>query len=241
MLLAGILLWKLTPLFLSPGGLLEDPIALLYRPGGPLGIAVGTAGAVAVAVYRFVREKNLPPDFFRFALVSFLVLAVGGGTALNPRLFGTAQASRALEAPPPEGARGQLTDELLRSGSFFEDYLPDINWNADYLVLNFWAVWCPPCRGEIPELNAYFRGLPRNRVELVGINMTSSEKSKALVRDFMERTDISYPVLLDEEGLLSRRFQIESLPTTIIIGPKGRILARKTGVIDRIWLGSRTR
>lgn len=243
MLLAGILLWKLSPLLLAPREIFRDPITLLYRPGGIVGLFVGCAGATAVAVYRMVREKKRPPRFLRFALISLLVLALGSAAALSllPVAGPVSGSPAAPAASASPGSRKRLSMELLGNSSFFEEYRREINWEADYLVLNFWAVWCPPCRAEIPELSDFYRGTDRDRIELIGINMTSSEKSAGSVLAFLEENGIDYPVLLDVEGLLSDHFLIESLPTTLVIGPSGEILVRKAGVIDRLWLNNHTR
>lgn len=245
MLLAGIILWKLSPLLVAPGEILRDPITLLYRPGGTVGLLIGCAGAAVVTVYRMVREKNKPPRFLRFFLLSLLVLVLGNVAALSPFLIAPAPSTSASSTAPAatvsSAGRNELAETLLRNSSFFEAHQREINWEADYLVLNFWAVWCPPCRAEVPELKDFYRGTDRERIELIGINMTSSEKSAASVLAFLEESSIDYPVLLDTEGLLSRRFEIESLPTTLVIGPSGEVLVRKAGVIDRLRLNNHTR
>ncbi|MFW6207767.1 MAG: TlpA disulfide reductase family protein [Spirochaetota bacterium] len=115
---------------------------------------------------------------------------------------------------------------------------PRSRWQADYLIINVWASWCPPCRGEMPELIEFYKNLENENVELIALNMTSTEKSLSAVREFVEGSALPFPVRLDREGEIGRRLAIETLPTTIVVGPQG-VRARRSGIVDRGWLGAR--
>lgn len=92
------------------------------------------------------------------------------------------------------------------------------------LVLNFWASWCPPCRSEMPALEAVHRELGA-KVEFVGID---TQDTAASARAFVAKTKVSYPVLSDTRHEWSS-YGVYGLPTTVFISANGRILARQVG------------
>ncbi|MFO7730899.1 MAG: TlpA disulfide reductase family protein [Spirochaetia bacterium] len=248
-ILAGFLLWKIAPLLLDPSLLWTDPMAALYRPGGQLGLLLGIPGAVLVAGIQLLRRRPLPEQFFRLAGLSlataalvfvlagvvedqFLQAGPGGGTAGS----GVAGSQFGGEAEGDAGLRSLLMD----LSTPLEGHGPSVNLQADFMVVNAWASWCPPCRGEVPELIAFYNTIDDANIELVALNMSSTENSMADVREFVESNSLPFPVRLDPEGELGRRLEIENLPTTIVVGPEGNVIARRSGVIDRFWLRTHT-
>jgi len=92
------------------------------------------------------------------------------------------------------------------------------------LILNFWATWCPPCRAEMPDLQAFYE---RNReVGLVVIGIDHGEDAKA-VNEFEPR--ITYSVLLDKDKEVSRKYHIFGLPSSFFID--------RDGIIRTVWPG----
>jgi len=98
-------------------------------------------------------------------------------------------------------------------------------------VVNFWARWCPPCRAEIPELNA-FAAKHAGRIAVVGIGIEDDATAvKAFARDF----PIRYPVYLAREqshtlmsGLGNRS---GGLPYTLFIDRRGQVVATRLGML----------
>jgi peroxiredoxin len=84
-------------------------------------------------------------------------------------------------------------------------------------VLVFWADWCPDCKAVIPELNRM-----RNRgVRVVGINlMEDPDRVAAAVRD----DNIRYPVLLDRDGEVGRKFGVQAIPNVFVLDENGVIV-----------------
>ena len=115
-----------------------------------------------------------------------------------------------------------------------------------YVILNFWASWCGPCRAEIPELKAF-----RERIEeegdddagplLIGINQTASESGTTSLRSFVEREGMNFLILLDTGNRVHAQYGIRGIPTTVIVNPNGTIAAKRTGAVTRGWLRSMTR
>jgi DsbE subfamily thiol:disulfide oxidoreductase len=94
------------------------------------------------------------------------------------------------------------------------------------VLLNFWASWCPPCRQEIPALQAaYLRYAPRG-VALLGINIKEDAKT---AEQFAASMAFTYPVALDSDGALSERYQVQGIPTTLVLDAQGIVRQRHVG------------
>lgn len=101
------------------------------------------------------------------------------------------------------------------------------------LVVNFWARWCPPCRAEIPELNAFRKALA-GKVEVVGIGI---EDDAPAVKAFVREYAMNYPVFLARkqgqplmQALGNRR---GGLPYTLFIDRHGRVVGHKLGLLRK--------
>jgi thiol-disulfide isomerase/thioredoxin len=232
-LLIGFLLWKLAPLLSDPALLWNDPLAALYRPGGPLGLLLGALGGGGYAVVKLFRRRPLPEGLPKLGALTL------GAAAAVFLLLGAVGPAEVTGIPGnnagTEGAGGEIRQLIRESSTSLAGHDTAVRWEADYLIINFWASWCPPCRGEMPELIEFYKNIENKNVELIGLNMTSTEKSMGAVRDFVEGSALPFPVRLDRDGEIGRRLAIESLPTTIVIGPEG-VRARRSGIIDRSWL-----
>ncbi len=91
------------------------------------------------------------------------------------------------------------------------------------VVLNFWASWCPPCRVEMPHMQRFYEEYVDKNVVVLGINLTSTEKSADAAQSFVEEQELSFPVLLDSKGDAMDTFRIVAYPTTYIIDDEGVI------------------
>ena len=84
------------------------------------------------------------------------------------------------------------------------------------VILDLWATWCPPCRETIPELNALaakFKG----EVVVIGL---SNEKPE-IVKTFMLKTKMAYPVAVDTQGRTSGAIGVEGIPHVLVMSPDG--------------------
>lgn len=89
------------------------------------------------------------------------------------------------------------------------------------VIINIWATWCPPCRAEMPALQKVYEE-NRNKVEILAINATNQD-SLDTVQEFAQSHNLTFPILLDKNGLVAESYQLRSLPTSIFIDPGGMI------------------
>lgn len=102
------------------------------------------------------------------------------------------------------------------------------------ILLNFWTSWCPPCKEEMQELNEFYDQYAiRNDIEILAINVTDQEFSIDDVRDFSAQYQLQFPVLLDERGEVSKKYQIMTIPTSFIIHEDGTVIEKIVGPVTK--------
>ena len=88
------------------------------------------------------------------------------------------------------------------------------------IFLNLWATWCPPCRDEMPSMEALYRRF-KDR-DFVMLAVAEDAGGEAAVRPFVDEMRLTFPVLLDPEATLSPRYGATGYPETFIIDREGR-------------------
>lgn len=87
------------------------------------------------------------------------------------------------------------------------------------ILLNFWATWCPPCIAEMPSLERLYQANKDKDFVVIGI---ATQDSKNDVQDFINSSNISFPILLDSMGELTRKLEIGGFPETFLFDKEGR-------------------
>lgn len=98
-----------------------------------------------------------------------------------------------------------------------------------HVVINFWATWCPPCRAEMPALQAVAERYADRGLVVLAVNLGESPLA---IRSFVERYQIRLRVLLDPNKQVAERYRIVPLPTTFFVGPDGLVRAKVEGQMD---------
>ena len=112
------------------------------------------------------------------------------------------------------------------------------DFRGKWVVVNYFATWCPPCLEEIPEI-AVFHEKHKGEIEVVGINFEKVSKDK--LRAFIDGNLIDYPVLRADPTEDPPVGSIKGLPTTLVVGPDGQIKRVHLGAITRKELERYTR
>ncbi len=102
------------------------------------------------------------------------------------------------------------------------------------VVLNFWAGLCPPCRAEMPDLQATYAQYS-DRVLLFGLDvgpfvgLGSNEDGRKLLKEL----NVTYPAGTTADAQVVRRYEILGMPTTLFIAPDGKVVQKWTGLLTK--------
>ena len=97
------------------------------------------------------------------------------------------------------------------------------------VLINFWATWCPPCRGEMPYIQGIYEGWVDRGLVVLAVNLG---ESSSVVEDFMRSNDLSFTVLLDTTRGVAQRYSITGIPTTFFIDKDGIIQDKLIGAFQ---------
>ena len=98
------------------------------------------------------------------------------------------------------------------------------------VVLDFWATWCGPCRAEAPILDALSRRWHERGVNVIGVDTDTPDQGDPAA--FAQAKGLSYPIVHDETGVVSRRYGVDGLPTLVVVSPSGKVVAVRAGLTD---------
>src|SRR5439155_10712906 len=99
------------------------------------------------------------------------------------------------------------------------------------IVLNFFATWCGPCKEEMAAFNRFYLEHKEAGLVLVGIDASEQEDQ---VRDFICQQDLKFPVAIDHDGEIQKKYQVSGYPTTVVIGADGRVSLYQVGMIENV-------
>jgi len=146
-------------------------------------------------------------------------------------------APAAAELPLPE-----LSHELTRLSTPIEApafQLEDMDgkkyslesYRGKVVILNFWATWCPPCRREIPSMEALHQAFKDEAFAILAINEWETEDH---VFAFMGQLPVEpgFPILFDLDSEVAQSFGVKGLPTTLLLDAQGKIVYRAVGGRD---------
>ncbi len=103
-------------------------------------------------------------------------------------------------------------------------------YKGKWVLVNYWATWCPPCLDEIPDLIALHEN-KANKLVVIGIAL--DYRNPKQVTDFAEGLLVTYPIVLGNRQMVSQIGPVQGLPTTYLYNPEGKLVAQQVGAITR--------
>lgn len=103
------------------------------------------------------------------------------------------------------------------------------DYKGKWVLVNFWATWCPPCLEEMPALQK----LHETRKDLVVIGIAMDYQDPEYVKQFADDLLVTFPIVLGDRKIAAQIGKIPGLPTTYLYNPEGRVVAQNVGALTR--------
>lgn len=174
-------------------------------------------------------------------LILALIVVIGGGTVLYnalkdkavlPDLLTVPSGEQAQNLPPDEEdvERIKAPDFVVEDAGGNEIKLSDLLGKP--IVLNFWASWCPPCKGEMPDFDLVFRELG-NDIQFMMVDAVDGRReTKANGSAYVAEQGFTLPVFFDTKQDAVRQYGIRAFPTSIFIDSEGYVITAVEGAIS---------
>jgi peroxiredoxin len=147
--------------------------------------------------------------------------------ALSALVLATGLAAPAHAAAP--AANAVAPDFTLRGADGRNVRLDELR--GQVVLVNFWATWCGPCREEMPRLDALYGRYRKSGFVLLGVNI-DDDPATALAT--ARKLGVSFPVLLDTDKQVSRRYDLGTMPSTVLVDRDGRVRYVHRGYRDGV-------
>ena len=132
-------------------------------------------------------------------------------TLLALILFAAATTASAFDITDSQGKRHSLA-----------------GYKGKWVLVNYWATWCPPCLMEIPDLAALHKN-KKNNLVVLGVAMDYQDPKDVL--DFAKDQAIPYPIILGDEKTIEQVGPVRGLPTSYLYNPQGKQVAYNVGIL----------
>ncbi len=104
------------------------------------------------------------------------------------------------------------------------------DFRGETVFVNFWATWCPPCRAEMPEMEAIYQEYTDKGVAVIGVDI---QESKREVLQYVQQGGYSWTFVLDTTGEVTADYKVQAIPTSFFIDREGIIQAVSIGAMTK--------
>ena len=160
-------------------------------------------------------------------LVLFCVAAVipsSGCDGKDKDLSGLFREARIIPLTAPKKAKDFVLPDMSGNEVRLEDF------RGNVVVLNIWAMWCGPCREEMPSIERLYQEFKGRNLVVLTVSVDTADTG--LVKNFVDKHGYSFPVLHDSRASIMKRFGIRFLPVTFLIDGEGKVIGKAVGPRD---------
>lgn len=169
-------------------------------------------------------------------IVSGLVMAINGGLEIY-----NSSSNKSEINQNNQSSENKDNDKIMSIDFTLQDQYGKEHKLSEYrgktVFLNFWATWCPPCRGEMPHIEDLYKEYNKNKDEVVILGVASpnlgNEGTEEDIKDFLNQNKYNFPVVMDKDGVLAYQYGISAFPTTFIIDKDGYVTQYIPGAMDK--------
>jgi cytochrome c biogenesis protein CcmG, thiol:disulfide interchange protein DsbE len=158
-----------------------------------------------------------------WTIFSVVVLVLAAGWTAGTAVFAAPEIQDQAQEPRP-GFYAPDFELLSPNGDALR--LSDLRGKP--VILNLWASWCPPCKAEMPALENVHQDYEASGLVVLGVNMTYQDSAASAIQ-FLANEGLTFPVVMDVDGSVGRRYQMRALPTTFFIERSGIIHSMEVG------------
>ena len=159
---------------------------------------------------KFVQQGN-PRLFYIFLLI------LGLGWIWLSTVPASATTSGKIPAPQIGFLAPDFTAKTIGGETI---HLTDLR--GKVVLVNIWASWCPPCKAEMPAIEHVYQAYKEKGFVVLAFDSTVQDTA-ANAQAFVSENRLSFPILLDDTGEITRLYRVQSLPTSFFIGSDGTI------------------
>ncbi len=139
--------------------------------------------------------------------------------SLRMVFLGLALSALSLGSLAASDLTGQVAPDFVLKSSSGEN-LRLSEYRGDVVMVNFWATWCGPCRQEMPLLDDLYARYNRVGFNLLGVNIDDDARR---AMQMIDELGVNFPVLFDDSKEVSRLYQVEAMPVTVLIDREGKV------------------
>ena len=161
--------------------------------------------------------ESLVRDPIRWGATVLGVVVLGAIWIAVSQVPASATTGGAIPSPREGFLAPDFTLETLQGETVT---LSDLRGKA--VVVNLWASWCPPCRAEMPALQAAYEADRDRGLEILAVDMTYQDTEQDALR-FIEEFGLTFTIPMDRDGTVARQYLLRALPSTFFVGPDGVI------------------
>ncbi|MCH8339720.1 MAG: TlpA family protein disulfide reductase [Chloroflexi bacterium] len=161
--------------------------------------------------------ESLVRDPIRWGATVLGVVVLGAIWIAVSQVLASATTGGAIPSPREGFLAPDFTLETLQGETVT---LSDLRGKA--VVVNLWASWCPPCRAEMPALQAAYEADRGRGLEILAVDMTYQDTEQDALR-FIEEFGLTFTIPMDRDGTVARQYLLRALPSTFFVGPDGVI------------------